>query len=265
MTGVPVSITSAASTTATPGGWSACDVHGNIAPQEQFEAFLPTSTWRQLYLQTGCGGFCGTVSIAAQQATGCVPLTQRSVRHGVGQRRALRHDRLRRHVRRRSAAPRGLRPSVRAHARGVHEEADQDLLRHAAVLLVLRRLLAGRSRRADGGAAVPARLQRHRGRRARQHHPAAERLVPDVERAGQPGPERAAHPDRGQAAGPARRGGQGLRPAQRPGHGPDDVHLRPGQHPVPGQRGQHGRLPDRRAGRRGAQAVRRAARRAGPR
>jgi hypothetical protein len=76
MTGVPVSITSAASTTATPGGWAACDVHGQIAPQEQFEAFLPTSTWRQLYLQTGCGGFCGTVSIAAQQATGCVPLTQ---------------------------------------------------------------------------------------------------------------------------------------------------------------------------------------------
>lgn len=75
MTGVPVSITSAAATTATPGGWAACDVHGNIAPQEQFEAFLPTSTWRQLYLQTGCGGFCGTVSITAQQATGCVPLT----------------------------------------------------------------------------------------------------------------------------------------------------------------------------------------------
>lgn len=75
MTGSAVAITSAASTTATPGGWAACDVHGNIAPQEQFEAFLPTSTWRQLYLQTGCGGFCGTVSIAAQQATGCVPLT----------------------------------------------------------------------------------------------------------------------------------------------------------------------------------------------
>lgn len=75
MTGVPVSIGSAAMTTATPGGWPACDVHGNIAPQEQFEAFLPTSTWRQLYLQTGCGGFCGTVSIDAQQAAGCVPLT----------------------------------------------------------------------------------------------------------------------------------------------------------------------------------------------
>src|SRR5215831_16871276 len=75
MTGVPVSVGSATTTTATPGDWSACDVKGNIAPQEQFEAFLPASTWRQLYLQTGCGGFCGTVSILAQQAAGCVPLT----------------------------------------------------------------------------------------------------------------------------------------------------------------------------------------------
>jgi hypothetical protein len=75
MTGVPVAIASATESTATPGGWSACDVKGNIAPQEQFEAFLPLSTWRQLYLQTGCGGFCGTVSISAPQSTGCVPLT----------------------------------------------------------------------------------------------------------------------------------------------------------------------------------------------
>jgi hypothetical protein len=37
-TGLPVSISSATETTATPGGWSACDVKGNIAPQEQFEA-----------------------------------------------------------------------------------------------------------------------------------------------------------------------------------------------------------------------------------
>jgi feruloyl esterase len=75
MTGTAVSVASATTTTATPGGWTACDVHGNIGPQEQFEAFLPTSTWRQLYLQTGCGGFCGSVSITAQQANGCVPLT----------------------------------------------------------------------------------------------------------------------------------------------------------------------------------------------
>lgn len=73
-TGVPVSVASATQTTATPGGWSACDVKGNIAPQEQFEALLPLTTWRQMYLQTGCGGFCGNVSIRAPQSTGCVPL-----------------------------------------------------------------------------------------------------------------------------------------------------------------------------------------------
>jgi len=77
MTGTAVSITSAAATSATPGNWAACDVHGNLAPQEQFEAFLPTTTWRQLYMQTGCGGFCGGVNISAPVATGCAPLTGR--------------------------------------------------------------------------------------------------------------------------------------------------------------------------------------------
>ena len=75
LTGQPVSIGSAAVTTATPGGWEACDVRGVIAPQEQFQALLPTSTWRQLYLQTGCGGFCGSVNISAPAAVGCAPLT----------------------------------------------------------------------------------------------------------------------------------------------------------------------------------------------
>src|SRR5438067_14172 len=75
LTGQPVSIGSAAVTTATPGGWEACDVRGVIAPQEQFQAFLPTTTWRQLYLQTGCGGFCGSVNISAPAAAGCAPLT----------------------------------------------------------------------------------------------------------------------------------------------------------------------------------------------
>jgi feruloyl esterase len=75
LTGQPVSIGSAAVTTTTPGGWPACDVRGVIAPQEQFEAFLPTTSWRQLYLQTGCGGFCGSVNISAPAAAGCAPLT----------------------------------------------------------------------------------------------------------------------------------------------------------------------------------------------
>lgn len=76
MTGTPVSIAAAAVTTATPGGWSACRVTGNLAPQLQFEALLPTGTWRQLYLQTGCGGYCGSVRINAPAASGCLPLTE---------------------------------------------------------------------------------------------------------------------------------------------------------------------------------------------
>jgi Tannase and feruloyl esterase len=53
-----------------------CDVKGVIAPQIQFEVQLPTQTYRQRYLQTGCGGLCGTLAINAQQAAGCIPLTE---------------------------------------------------------------------------------------------------------------------------------------------------------------------------------------------
>ena len=74
--GGPASVASASLTTATPGGWEACDVKGVIAPQIQFEVLLPTTTWRQRYLQTGCGGYCGNVNIAVGAAAGCVPLTE---------------------------------------------------------------------------------------------------------------------------------------------------------------------------------------------
>jgi hypothetical protein len=60
----------------TPDGWQACDVRGTVAPQIQFQVLLPTRTWRQRYLQTGCGGFCGTLDISTSAATGCVPLTR---------------------------------------------------------------------------------------------------------------------------------------------------------------------------------------------
>ncbi|HEX6472620.1 MAG TPA: tannase/feruloyl esterase family alpha/beta hydrolase [Streptosporangiaceae bacterium] len=73
--GAPAVVGSATVGTA-PLGWEACDVKGTVAPQIQFEALLPTKTWRQRYLQTGCGGFCGNVTINAQAATGCVPLTR---------------------------------------------------------------------------------------------------------------------------------------------------------------------------------------------
>jgi feruloyl esterase len=73
--GAPAVIGTASVVTA-PQGWEACDVKGTVAPQIQFEVLLPTKTWRQRYLQTGCGGFCGSLSINAQAATGCVPLTR---------------------------------------------------------------------------------------------------------------------------------------------------------------------------------------------
>lgn len=40
-----------------------CDVTGYVQPQVQFELRLPTRTWNGRYLQTGCGGFCGAITI----------------------------------------------------------------------------------------------------------------------------------------------------------------------------------------------------------
>lgn len=57
------------------GPWEACDVHGVIAPQIQFELLLPTRTWQGDYLQDGCGAYCGNVGITTAAATGCLPLT----------------------------------------------------------------------------------------------------------------------------------------------------------------------------------------------
>ncbi|MEV6539477.1 tannase/feruloyl esterase family alpha/beta hydrolase [Streptomyces sp. NPDC051665] len=57
-----------------------CDVKGTVAPQIQFELRLPTKTYRQRYLQEGCGGYCGMVGVSAQPAasTGCAPVTDGS-------------------------------------------------------------------------------------------------------------------------------------------------------------------------------------------
>jgi Tannase and feruloyl esterase len=52
-----------ASATATRNGHSFCDVKGYISPVTQFEALLPTETWRGDYLQQGCGGLCGKADV----------------------------------------------------------------------------------------------------------------------------------------------------------------------------------------------------------
>jgi Tannase and feruloyl esterase len=72
--GAGTGIIAATLTTAAPG-YPVCDVKGVIAPQIQFEVQLPTQTYRQRYLQTGCGGLCGTLAINVPAANGCVPVT----------------------------------------------------------------------------------------------------------------------------------------------------------------------------------------------
>jgi hypothetical protein len=73
LSGAPTQIDSAATATA-PAGWGYCEVTGTIAPQDQFEIQLPLTTYTQRYLQTGCGGLCGTLSVSAPASYNCVPL-----------------------------------------------------------------------------------------------------------------------------------------------------------------------------------------------
>jgi hypothetical protein len=51
-----------------------CAVTGHINQYIGFEILLPTSTWRQRYLQVGCGGLCGSIGITPPQTTGYKPL-----------------------------------------------------------------------------------------------------------------------------------------------------------------------------------------------
>jgi hypothetical protein len=59
---------------ASAGSPQYCAVTGHINTYIGFEILLPISTWRQRYLQVGCGGLCGSISIAPPQTTGYKPL-----------------------------------------------------------------------------------------------------------------------------------------------------------------------------------------------
>src|SRR5277367_5495778 len=61
-TALDTRITSTA--TATRNSHAFCDVKGYISPVTQFEALLPTETWRGDYLQQGCGGLCGKADVS---------------------------------------------------------------------------------------------------------------------------------------------------------------------------------------------------------
>jgi feruloyl esterase len=67
-------VTGAAVTTY--NGAQYCSVQVLIAPQTQGQVLLPVSTWTGDYVQEGCGGQCGTVTVGAPAAAaGCAPVT----------------------------------------------------------------------------------------------------------------------------------------------------------------------------------------------
>ncbi|MFI1994151.1 tannase/feruloyl esterase family alpha/beta hydrolase [Actinoplanes sp. NPDC020271] len=73
--GAPAVIASATETTS-PDGSASCEVKGTVAPQIQFDVFLPATTWRQRYLQLGCASLCGNIDFYADASDGCVPLNR---------------------------------------------------------------------------------------------------------------------------------------------------------------------------------------------
>lgn len=58
----------------TRNGKQVCAVEGTMAPTIGFKATLPVDSWTQRYLQIGCGGLCGRISMEAGAAEGCQPL-----------------------------------------------------------------------------------------------------------------------------------------------------------------------------------------------
>jgi feruloyl esterase len=72
--GLAISIVQHQTASAAPGSPQYCAVTGHINQYIGFEILLPTSTWRQRYLQVGCGGLCGSINISPAETTGYKPL-----------------------------------------------------------------------------------------------------------------------------------------------------------------------------------------------
>ncbi|MFA1551132.1 tannase/feruloyl esterase family alpha/beta hydrolase [Actinomadura chokoriensis] len=78
VTDAPVTITSATVSTANaPAPY--CDVRGTIAPANTIVMRLPVDGWTQRYVQTGCGGECGSSNINYTQAATCPPIADGTV------------------------------------------------------------------------------------------------------------------------------------------------------------------------------------------
>jgi hypothetical protein len=78
VTDAPATITSATvSSAGSPTPY--CDVRGRIAPADTLVMRLPVNGWTQRYVQTGCGGLCGSANISYGQAGGCPIVTDGTV------------------------------------------------------------------------------------------------------------------------------------------------------------------------------------------
>lgn len=75
VTGAPTTLAA----TQVDGAKPYCRVTGVIARAIHFEVRLPTAGWTQRYLQTGCGGLCGSLRITTDNAEGCTPVTDGSI------------------------------------------------------------------------------------------------------------------------------------------------------------------------------------------
>lgn len=62
-------ITAAEETTS--DGIPVCLVTGKLAPEINFQVLLPTESWTQRYLQVGCGGLCGNITLRSGASAGC--------------------------------------------------------------------------------------------------------------------------------------------------------------------------------------------------
>jgi len=74
-TGAPTTFTA----TEVAGAKPYCQVSGTIARANRFEVRLPLGGWTQRFLQTGCGGLCGSLRIDPGKAEGCTPVTDGSI------------------------------------------------------------------------------------------------------------------------------------------------------------------------------------------
>lgn len=62
-------------TETTSDGIRVCQVMATLSPEITMQLLLPTETWSQRYLQVGCGGLCGMITLRSGASNGCQVLT----------------------------------------------------------------------------------------------------------------------------------------------------------------------------------------------